>query len=90
MALNLRQDLEAKPFDNNSKCDGCECDSTYVILKTVVTGFLTNPVTKRSQISRAKNIPFGLNKQTTCGEKEGGKLTTTTNNYKQSSPNSSK
>ena len=28
--LNLRQDLEEKPFDNKSKCDDCEWDATYV------------------------------------------------------------
>ena len=46
-----------------------------LILITVVRGFLANPVTKRC---RSMNISFARKK--TCGEKEGGKLKTTTNN----------
>lgn len=27
--LNLRQELEENVFDNNFKCEDCECDSAY-------------------------------------------------------------
>ena len=47
--------IEESLFDNNSKCEDCEC--------TVVRVFLTYPVTKRCRRCRAMNIPsFGRKK----------------------------
>ena len=71
--LNLREDLEENPFDNNSKYEDSHSDSAYVNHRSARV--LANPVKKRC---RAMNISFGRKK--TCGEKEGGKLKTTTNN----------
>ena len=69
--MNFRQDLEEDLFDNNSKCEDCECDSAYVKHSSSDE----YPVqTVRTKETKKKS-----------GENESGKLTTTTttttNNY---------
>ena len=41
LPLNLMQDLEKNFFDNNCKCEDCDCDSANM-LNTAVRVFLTN------------------------------------------------
>ena len=68
MPLNFRQDLEEDLFDNNSKREDCECDSAYV----------------KHSSSDEYPVQTVWTKETKkkSGEKESGKLTTTTtNNY---------
>ena len=42
--LNLRQDLEENFFDNNSKCENCECDSMNAWSENIDNGLLNSVV----------------------------------------------
>ena len=72
--LNLREDLEENLFDNNSEFEGSDCDSAYVYQRSArVFG-------KSSDEEMSCDEYLVRTGKKTCGEKEGGKLKTTTNN----------
>ena len=72
--LNLREDLWENLFDNNSKFEGSDSASAYVYHRGArVFG-------KSSDEEMSCDEYLVRTGKKTCGEKEGGKLKTTTNN----------
>ena len=71
--LNLRADLEENLFDNNSKYEGSDSDFAYVNHRSA-------RVFGKSSEEEMSCDEYLVRTKKTCGEKEGGKLKTTTNN----------
>ena len=66
---NLKQDLGENLFDNNTKCEDCECDSTYIKHRSESVRDVVRWISRSHESNKRKT--------SACEEEEGGKLTTT-------------